>query len=125
MQRSTYLRPIGLFPAPADTGEETFSGLPLAGQPLRFTTVEVAERDGARVKRRIVMLGDAVERDWGRGTLDVARDLEAIAAPRPRLAGLALDRPRIMGIINVTPDSFSDGGQNLAAQAAIEHGLRL
>ncbi|MBV8947852.1 MAG: dihydropteroate synthase [Solirubrobacterales bacterium] len=32
---------------------------------------------------------------------------------------------RIMGVINVTPDSFSDGGRYLAAQAAIEHGLEL
>ena len=33
-----------------------------------------------------------------------------LAAPRPALAGLTLDRPRVMGILNVTPDSFSDGG---------------
>ena len=34
-------------------------------------------------------------------------------------------RPAIMGVINVTPDSFSDGGQFQATDAAIEHGLRL
>ena len=38
---------------------------------------------------------------------------------------LALDRPRLMGILNITPDSFSDGGQHFDAQRAIEHGLRL
>ena len=38
---------------------------------------------------------------------------------------LALDRPRIAGIINVTPDSFSDGGRWLIAAAAIAHGLKL
>ncbi len=37
----------------------------------------------------------------------------------------ALDRPLVMGIVNVTPDSFSDGGRYVAADAAIEHGLRL
>jgi len=125
MQRSTYVRPIGLFPAPAEAEEDAWSGLPLAGQPLRFATVEIAERDGARVKRRIVSLGDAIERDWGRGTLTAAHDLEAITAPRARLAGLALDRPRIMGIVNVTPDSFSDGGLHASTQAAIAHGLKL
>ena len=31
----------------------------------------------------------------------------------------------IMGIINVTPDSFSDGGENFATDAAVQHGLRL
>ena len=38
---------------------------------------------------------------------------------------LALDRPRIMGIVNVTPDSFSDGGAHDSATAAIAHGLKL
>ena len=32
---------------------------------------------------------------------------------------------RIMGVINVTPDSFSDGGRYMAAEAAIAHGLEL
>lgn len=34
-------------------------------------------------------------------------------------------RALVMGIINTTPDSFSDGGQHYAKEAAIEHGLRL
>jgi len=33
--------------------------------------------------------------------------------------------PRLMGIVNVTPDSFSDGGQFFDPKAAIDHGLRL
>jgi dihydropteroate synthase len=39
------------------------------------------------------------------------------------LAGL--DRPIVMGVLNVTPDSFSDGGAYLAAEAAVQHGVRL
>jgi dihydropteroate synthase len=38
---------------------------------------------------------------------------------------LALDRPFLMGIVNVTPDSFSDGGQFHDPQRAIAHALRL
>ena len=38
---------------------------------------------------------------------------------------LALDRPRIAGIVNVTPDSFSDGGKFLDIDKAIEHALAL
>ncbi|MEE9316950.1 MAG: dihydropteroate synthase [Rhodospirillales bacterium] len=37
-------------------------------------------------------------------------------------AGLTLDRPRIMGVINVTPDSFSDAGEALKPEDAIERG---
>lgn len=36
-----------------------------------------------------------------------------------------LDRPRVMGIVNVTPDSFSDGGHHDTVEAAVAHGLRL
>jgi len=38
---------------------------------------------------------------------------------------LALDRPRLMGIVNLTPDSFSDGGRFLEVEAALEHARRL
>lgn len=38
---------------------------------------------------------------------------------------LKLDMPRVMGIVNVTPDSFSDGGVHFDADAAIAHGLKL
>lgn len=38
---------------------------------------------------------------------------------------IPLDRPRIMGIVNVTPDSFSDGGQHASTRAALAHCERL
>ena len=38
---------------------------------------------------------------------------------------LKLDRPRVMGIVNVTPDSFSDGGRHDTVEAAVAHGLAL
>src|SRR5438874_52183 len=42
--------------------------------------------------------------------------------PRSRLAE---GRTLVMGVLNVTPDSFSDGGKYAATDAAVEHGLRL
>lgn len=45
-------------------------------------------------------------------------------APR-EFAGLSLDRPLLMGIVNVTPDSFSDGGAFFDAERAIRHGKSL
>ena len=38
---------------------------------------------------------------------------------------LKLDRPRVMGIVNATPDSFSDGGAHDTLEAAVAHGLKL
>jgi dihydropteroate synthase len=50
-------------------------------------------------------------------------------SPQPQrpvlIAGLSLATTRIMGIVNVTPDSFSDGGAFASTQAAVDHGLRL
>ncbi len=42
-----------------------------------------------------------------------------------RTRALPLDRPLLMGIVNVTPDSFSDGGQFASAGEAVAHGRRL
>lgn len=70
--------------------------LPLTGGPLWFTHVERLERGAPP---RILPASDLPD-DWR----------EALTAPRPAIAGFTLDRPRIMGILNVTPDSFSDGG---------------
>ncbi|NUB45152.1 dihydropteroate synthase [Fertoebacter nigrum] len=44
---------------------------------------------------------------------------DRLSAPRPDVCGLTLDRPRIMGILNVTPDSFSDGGELASVAAAV------
>jgi dihydropteroate synthase len=38
---------------------------------------------------------------------------------------LALDRPRVVGIVNATPDSFSDGGQHASLEAAYAHAMTL
>ncbi|MDB5361364.1 MAG: Dihydropteroate synthase [Rhodospirillales bacterium] len=50
---------------------------------------------------------------------------DRLRAARPPWAGLPLDRPQVMGIVNTTPDSFSDGGEHDAPDAAIAHGLAL
>lgn len=46
--------------------------------------------------------------------------------PAPQeFAGLKLDRPLLMGIVNVTPDSFSDGGAYFDVERAVKHGKAL
>lgn len=57
-------------------------------------------------------------------TVDPTRPTWNLRLPRDR--ALVLDgRPRVMGVLNVTPDSFSDGGRFLDADRAVEHGLTL
>ncbi|SES72848.1 dihydropteroate synthase [Stigmatella erecta] len=59
----------------------------------------------------------------------LVQGLEAVAAPAPlRLGERDFSfgtRTYVMGVVNVTPDSFSDGGRHASADAAIAHGLKL
>jgi dihydropteroate synthase len=60
-------------------------------------------------------------------TADTAARPAVRSTPEWSVAGRDLDlsRPLVMGIVNVTPDSFSDGGRHLSAPAALEHAHRL
>ncbi|SMO37541.1 dihydropteroate synthase [Paracoccus laeviglucosivorans] len=66
---------------------------------------------------------EALERGTAPRITDTAPPevLAALTAPRSAVLGLSMDRPRIMGIVNATPDSFSDGGSYDGA----EHARRL
>ncbi|MEM9098711.1 MAG: dihydropteroate synthase [Pseudomonadota bacterium] len=90
-------------------------GLPLAGGALRFSEVAVHRR-GAPAE---VLPADAV------GALYGEDRLACLTAARAPLAGLQMDRPNVMGVVNVTPDSFSDGGQHDRVKPAVAHGLAL
>jgi len=97
----------------------------LAGRPARCEVL--IRRDGGTAA--FAGTTDAVLA-WAAGegnalAAHVSQTLEHIARPRPSFAGLAMDAPLIMGIINVTPDSFSDGGAFLDPQRAIAHGRAL
>ncbi|MEO0810864.1 MAG: dihydropteroate synthase [Pseudomonadota bacterium] len=126
MLREIYVRPVGLYAAHhGERSNQVWGCLRLAHGWLDFTAVEVIERNGAEIERRIISLGDFMERDWGRRALNAADMYECLQIPRARLCGLSLQRPRIMGIVNVTPDSFFDGDQFNDAAHAIDHARRL
>lgn len=101
-----YFRPVARF------GETpTRHSFPLAGGLCWFDTVVVHERGG------------------GQHTIpasDLPADiLDNLARTRAPIAGMAMTAPRIMGILNVTPDSFSDGGQFDAPERALAHAQRM
>lgn len=68
---------------------------------------------------------------FGLGALaaEIAAVLQRLESPVPfwqtSQRRLTLDRPLVMGVVNVTPDSFSDGGCYLAAEAAVAHARAL
>lgn len=85
--------------------------LPLAGGWCWFTEVEVLGRGGESEILPATHLPPEVA--------------ERLCAPRRPVAGLSMDAPRIMGILNVTPDSFSDGGRYDDEEVALEHARAL
>ncbi|TWA82525.1 dihydropteroate synthase [Azospirillum brasilense] len=117
-----YLRPVGLLPIAAWSAG---AAVPLAGGRFAFATAELIVRHGARIERAFAPLTEIMAWGWERGTA-VAQSLDqrlgALTRGRVPFGGLDLGRPQIMAIVNVTPDSFSDGGDFFDAKAAIAHG---
>ena len=137
----TWLRPVGIIAAndPAASGPGFF---PLAGGPLAFHQLDVvmqateASNPVFQIWRCSVAELLAACAD-GQAKAAAEDLLDRLTRPRPAFAGLSMNglsitdlaigqtidraiyRPHIMGIINVTPDSFSDGGQNYAASTAL------
>ena len=57
--------------------------------------------------------------------MDESIDAAAREANRALLGRLPAGRTLVMGILNVTPDSFSDGGEHATVRAAVEHARRM
>lgn len=120
-----YLRPVQFVDTPVGQDDGTVARL--AGGLSWFAAYElIAVEGGRRVLQRTIPIAD----------LPVDERLQAIAArisaPRaPLRLGervVRLDQPQVMGILNVTPDSFSDGGRHVgdpaaAAQAGVDMGV--
>ncbi len=112
-----YLRPTAFVDAPFGLDGQL---LRLAGGPLWFSAIEVIQAEGTR--RTAATLVPVDRLDDHLATLPeplraaAATTLARITAPRPPLMlgerTVRLDAPQVMAILNVTPDSFSDGGRH-------------
>src|SRR5882724_9843067 len=124
-----YLKPAGLMTGTAAANAcAEGAAARLGGGPVAFNAAEVIRRNG--VARDVAAGGlSALRSGRLRDDADLSAAIEerlhAITAARPPLAGLTLDRPRLMGVVNVTPDSFSDGGRYASCDAAVAHGRAL
>ena len=102
---------------------------PLAGGPVAFSVGVAMLANGRKLVRATAAPLAEIE-DWAAGEeaavrRAIADRLERIARPRPPFAGLTLERARLIGVVNATPDSFSDGGDNFSVGDAIDAGRRL
>ncbi len=83
----------------------------MQGGDLAFSLARLVE-DGREIATLPVA---ALPEEWG-------DEIEAVTARPAPFAGIAASRPLVMGILNITPDSFSDGGRHFDASAAIAAG---
>jgi dihydropteroate synthase len=125
-----WLRPLGLLYGRA-AADAVAGGLarPLAGAGLAFTLVAALGLGSDRRPASVTAPIGELER-WlagpGARFADHARErLALLSTVRPPWAGFVLDRPLVMGVLNVTPDSFSDGGRWFDAERAAAHGREL
>ncbi|MDB5369301.1 MAG: dihydropteroate synthase [Roseomonas sp.] len=107
-----WLEPLGLLHGPAAFhAVRAGHAMPLAGGPAAFSLLRLIE-DGQEFG---ICPAAALPDDWD--------DLLPPLTRRPLpFAGLPHDRPLVMGILNATPDSFSDGGRHLDPGAAVAAG---
>jgi dihydropteroate synthase len=95
----------------------------LAGGLNWFAAVELIKIDG---ERRVSTELAPIEGIESRFDDDLAAQWQALTSPRAPLQlgerTIRLDQPQVMGVVNATPDSFSDGGQFADSSAAAEAG---
>jgi dihydropteroate synthase len=110
-----YLRPTGFVDAPFGYDGQI---LRLAGGMTFFSMIELIHAsDGERVSQKLVPV-EALESAMTSFSSEMREQIQAIVSrltgPRAPLKmgprTIPLDQPQVMGILNVTPDSFSDGG---------------
>lgn len=120
MNRRTLIRPTAFVDSPFGHDGKVAR---LAGGMNWFAAVELIAVDGhKRVSSELVTVEDV----QARFDDDTASQWEALTAVRQPLElgdrTIRLDQPQVMGIVNATPDSFSDGGQFADPAAAAEAG---
>jgi dihydropteroate synthase len=117
------LRPTGFVDSPFGHDGKVAR---LAGGLNWFAAVELLTVDDGRRTASELLPVDGLE---DRFDDDLARQWRALTAARSPLQlgerTVRLDQPQVMGIVNATPDSFSDGGQFADASAAAVAGARM
>lgn len=127
--QSAYVSPRGIIRgAAAEALIEAGQALPLCGANAAFTALELVTRTTDSIQRYASSV--TAFNPWLRVIKPAIQDritttLDNLGSQRSSFAGMSLDRPRLMGIVNVTPDSFSDGGDHETSEAAIRHALSL
>ena len=110
--RKYYTRPCNFYyGSNAKRLIKTKKALPLAGNfKIAFDTLEILERKKKGIAKSKFYSIQEVKNLNKEKKYIIKSDLEKIISKRKNILGIKFDTPKIMGVLNVTPDSFSDGG---------------
>ena len=90
----------------------------LGSSNLYFSDIELIERSKKKIKKQVISLRD-IENLPNRTNKIVKEKIKAIKKPLSKASRINFKKPCIMGILNVTPDSFYDGGKYSSKESAI------
>ncbi len=120
-----YVRPISLsYGLDATRLIRSKKALPLCGnKKIGFSKIQLTIRSG-QIKSRDIGIEEVSKLKKNlRG--EIKKKIKCLTSKRKNILNLDLFKPSIMGVLNVTPDSFSDGGKFISLNKAVQHAKKM
>ena len=105
-----YVRPI--------FSKKKSNSILLGSSNLCFSDIELIERSGKKIKKKIISV-DEIEHLPQNARKIVKEKIKIIKKPLSKASRINFTKPCIMGILNITPDSFYDGGRYISKESAL------
>lgn len=126
MAAKLFIRPLQI----CNNNSATGKAVPFLGELGRYSSAEVTIRSvtGEIAERHVLPTSELLswletnQPDFKEAASDI---ITKLGEPRASFAGLGMSQPHVMGVLNVTPDSFSDGGDRYDVSKAVSDGLRM
>ena len=111
-----YVRPI--------FSKKKSNSILLGSSNLYFSDIELIERSSKKIKKKIISVNDIEGLPQNVQSI-VKEKIKTIKKPLSKATRINFKKPCIMGILNVTPDSFFDGGKYISKESALAQFTKL
>ena len=118
--RSVYIRPLHfVYGSDAKDQLKKKIALPICGNTsIAFAAIEIFNK---KTNTKQILTVSQISKIKGKDKKQIINDLSQITKKRDSILNLNLSKSVLMGVLNVTPDSFSDGGKFYKAKQAVQH----
>ena len=111
-----YVRPI--------FSKKKSNSIPLGSSNLYFSDIELIERNSKKIKKKVISVNEI--EDLPQKVRNIVKErIKTIKKPLSKSIKIDFKNPCIMGILNVTPDSFYDGGRYISKESALSQFSKL